>query len=85
MEEGGVTFVSPQHGVCYMFNFGPLYANQNPGVNMIAANVFYGLSLEIDLESKFGSSLNDVTLFWTIVTPSPIVTLLITKALAQNP
>ncbi len=53
MKEGGVTFVSPQHGVCYMFNFGPLYANQDPGVNMIAANVYYGLALEIDLESKF--------------------------------
>ncbi len=45
--------MSPQHGVCYMFNFGPLYANQDPGVNMIAANVYYGLSLDLDLESKF--------------------------------
>ncbi len=52
-EDGGVTFVSPQHGVCYMFNFGPLYANESPGVNMIDANVFYGLSLDINLESKF--------------------------------
>jgi hypothetical protein len=50
IDSGGDKFISPQHGVCYTFNFGPSYTNIN--LSSMAANINYGLTLEFDIESK---------------------------------
>ena len=50
---GGVSFITPTYGVCYMFNFGPYYALSGADLNSATANVIYGLILEIDIESKY--------------------------------
>ena len=52
----GVSFLTPVYGVCYTFNFGPYLSSLGINLNMVAANVVYGLTLEIDIECKIFSS-----------------------------
>ncbi len=51
-ETAGVSFITPVYGLCYTFNFGPYLSSLNIDLDMVAANVVYGLTLEIDIECK---------------------------------
>ena len=50
--QGGVRFLSPKIGVCYTFNFGPLYKASGHELSTYTADSYYGLSLDIDIESE---------------------------------
>ena len=51
-ERKGVSFLTPVYGVCSTFNFGPYMSSLGINLDMAAANVAYGLTLEIDIECK---------------------------------
>ena len=51
-DNNGVIFLSPVYGVCYTFNFGPYLSSKGINLDMLAANIFYGLTLELDIECK---------------------------------
>ena len=51
-QTNGVRFITPVYGVCYTFNFGPYLSLLGKKLEMIAANIFFGLILEIDIECK---------------------------------
>ena len=51
-ESKGVNFLTPVYGVCSTFNFGPYMSLLGINLDMAAANVAYGLTLEIDIECK---------------------------------
>ena len=51
-DNNGIRFLSSDFGVCYTFNFGPYLTSLGLNFYTSSANLLYGLTLEMDIESK---------------------------------
>ena len=48
----GPRFLTSDFGVCYSFNFGPYLSLLGLNFDIESASLFFGLTLEIDIEGK---------------------------------
>ena len=53
-DNNGVRFLTSDLGVCYTFNFGPYLSSLGLNFDTTTANLFNGLTLEIDIEGESG-------------------------------
>ena len=51
-DNNGPRFLTSDFGVCYTFNFGPYLSSLGLNFDITSANLFHGLTLEIDIEGK---------------------------------